>query len=97
MKPVWFQSMPHTELPANFRDANPSVWVDIHSTLLDPKRAHLMCNDFMHEFESAAEPGFEAVCVNDHRSNLYGQPLCIDALARPDRVLAAHRPDLAAE
>jgi hypothetical protein len=42
MKPMWFHLMPYTELPEDFRDANPSVWVDIHSSLFDPKRAHSM-------------------------------------------------------
>ena len=51
---------------------HPSVWVDIHSSLFDPKRAHLMYNDFMDELEYAAECGFDAICVNEHHSNGYG-------------------------
>ena len=54
------------------RDKHPSVWVDIHSSLFDPKRAHLMYNDFMDEMEFAAECGFDAVCCNEHHSNGYG-------------------------
>jgi hypothetical protein len=50
----------------------PSVWVDIHSSLFDPRRAHHMYNDFMDELEFAAECGFDAVCVNEHHSNGYG-------------------------
>jgi alkanesulfonate monooxygenase SsuD/methylene tetrahydromethanopterin reductase-like flavin-dependent oxidoreductase (luciferase family) len=72
MKLMWFHLMPYTELPADFRDKNPSVWVDIHSSLFDPKRAHLMYNDFMDELEYAAECGFDAICVNEHHSNGYG-------------------------
>ena len=72
MKLMWFHLMPYTELPEDFRDANPSVWVDIHSSLFDPKRAHLMYNDFMDELEYAAEVGFDAICVNEHHSNGYG-------------------------
>jgi Luciferase-like monooxygenase len=72
MKLMWFHLMPYTELPDNFREANPSVWVDIHSSLFDPKRAHLMYNDFMDELEYAAEVGFDAICVNEHHSNGYG-------------------------
>lgn len=30
MKLMWFHLMPYTELPDDFRDKNPSVWVDIH-------------------------------------------------------------------
>jgi alkanesulfonate monooxygenase SsuD/methylene tetrahydromethanopterin reductase-like flavin-dependent oxidoreductase (luciferase family) len=48
------------------------VWVDIHSSLFDPKRAHLMYNDFMDEMEFAADCGFDAVCCNEHHSNGYG-------------------------
>jgi alkanesulfonate monooxygenase SsuD/methylene tetrahydromethanopterin reductase-like flavin-dependent oxidoreductase (luciferase family) len=72
MKLMWFHLMPYTELPENFRGKHPSVWVDIHSSLFDPKRAHLMYNDFMDELEYAAECGFDAVCVNEHHSNGYG-------------------------
>jgi len=72
MKLMWFHLMPYTELPDDFRQKHPSVWVDIHSSLFDPKRAHLMYNDFMDELEYAAEMGFDAVCVNEHHSNGYG-------------------------
>jgi alkanesulfonate monooxygenase SsuD/methylene tetrahydromethanopterin reductase-like flavin-dependent oxidoreductase (luciferase family) len=72
MKMMWFHLMPYTELPEDFREAHPSVWVDIHSSLFDPKRAHLMYNDFMDELEYAAEVGFDAICVNEHHSNGYG-------------------------
>jgi alkanesulfonate monooxygenase SsuD/methylene tetrahydromethanopterin reductase-like flavin-dependent oxidoreductase (luciferase family) len=86
MKLMWFHLMPYTELPEDFRDRHPSVWVDIHSSLFDPRRAHLMYNDFMDELEFAAECGFDAVCVNEHHSNGYGlmpsPNLIASALAR---------------
>jgi alkanesulfonate monooxygenase SsuD/methylene tetrahydromethanopterin reductase-like flavin-dependent oxidoreductase (luciferase family) len=69
---MWFHLMPYTELPEDFRDNHPSVWVDIHSSLFDPKRAHHMYNDFMDELEFAALCGFDAICVNEHHSNGYG-------------------------
>jgi len=72
MKLMWFHLMPYTELPDDFREKHPSVWVDIHSSLFDPRRAHHMYNDFMDELEYAAECGFDAVCVNEHHSNGYG-------------------------
>ena len=72
MKLLWFHLMPYTELPEDFRQKHPSVWVDIHSSLFDPKRAHLMYNDFMDEMEFAADCGFDAVCCNEHHSNGYG-------------------------
>ena len=72
MKLMWFHLMPYTELPDDFRDKYPSVWVDIHSSLFDPRRAHHMYNDFMDELEYAAQCGFDAICVNEHHSNGYG-------------------------
>src|ERR1700721_4247640 len=72
MRLMWFHLMPYTELPDDFREKNPSVWVDIHSSLFDPKRAHLMYNDFMGEVDVAADVRFDAVCCNEHHSNGYG-------------------------
>ena len=57
MKLMWFHLMPYTELPEDFNKKHPSVWVDIHSSLFDPKRAHHMYNDFMDELEYAADCG----------------------------------------
>jgi len=72
MKLMWFHLTPYTELPDDFKQKHPSVWVDIHSSLFDPKRAHLMYNDFMDELEYAADCGYDAICVNEHHSNGYG-------------------------
>jgi len=72
VKLLWFHLMPYTELPDDFRERNPSVWVDIDSGLFDPARAHLMYNDFIDELEYAAEAGFDGVCVNEHHNNGYG-------------------------
>jgi alkanesulfonate monooxygenase SsuD/methylene tetrahydromethanopterin reductase-like flavin-dependent oxidoreductase (luciferase family) len=72
MKLMWFHLMPYTELPDDFKQKHPSVWVDIHSSLFDPKRAHHMYNDFMDEMEFAADVGFDAICCNEHHSNGYG-------------------------
>ena len=86
MKFLWFHLMPYTELPDDFKEKHPSVWVDIHSSLFDPRRAHHMYNDFMDELEYAAECGFDAICVNEHHSNGYGlmpsPNLIASALAR---------------
>ena len=86
MKMLWFHLMPYTELPDDFREKHPSVWVDIHSSLFDPRRAHHMYNDFIDELEYAAECGFDAICVNEHHSNGYGlmpsPNLIASALAR---------------
>ena len=84
MKLLWFHLMPYTELPEDFRQKHPSVWVDIHSSLFDPKRAHLMYNDFMDEMEFAADCGFDAVCCNEHHSNGYG------LMPSPNLIASAH-------
>ncbi len=89
MKSLWFHLMPYTELPADFKEKHPSVWVDIHSSLFDPARAHLMYNDFLDELEYAADCGFDAICCNEHHSNGYGlmpsPNLIASALARRTR------------
>ena len=72
MKLLWFHLMPYKELPENFRDKHPSIWVDIDSRLFDPERAHVMYNEFMDELEYAADCGFDGICVNEHHSNGYG-------------------------
>ena len=86
MKFLWFHLMPYKELPDDFKDKHPSVWVDIHSSLFDPRRAHHMYNEFLDELEYAAECGFDAICCNEHHSNGYGlmpsPNLVASALAR---------------
>ena len=72
MKLCWFHLMPYTDLPEDFKDKHPSVWVDIDSRLFDAEKAHHMYNDFMDELEHAAECGFDGICVNEHHQNGYG-------------------------
>jgi alkanesulfonate monooxygenase SsuD/methylene tetrahydromethanopterin reductase-like flavin-dependent oxidoreductase (luciferase family) len=72
MKLCWFHLMPYTDLPDDFREKHPSVWVDIDSRLFDPAKAHGMYNDFLDELEFADAMGFDGVCVNEHHSNGYG-------------------------
>ena len=72
MKLLWFHLMPYTDLPDDFKEKHPSVWVDIDPRLFDPTKAHGMYNDFMDELELAAELGFDGICVNEHHQNGYG-------------------------
>lgn len=72
MKISFFHLMPYTDLPEDFVQRHPSVWVDIDQALFDPAKAHGMYNDFLDELEFAAEVGFDGVCVNEHHSNGYG-------------------------
>jgi alkanesulfonate monooxygenase SsuD/methylene tetrahydromethanopterin reductase-like flavin-dependent oxidoreductase (luciferase family) len=89
MKLCWFHLMPYTDLPDDFKQRHPSVWVDIDSRLFDPVKGHRMYNDFLDELELAAELGFDGVCVNEHHSNGYGlmpsPNLMAAALARRTR------------
>ncbi len=72
MKLCWFHLMPYLELPDDFREKHPGVWITIDSNLLDPVKTHGMYNDFMDELEHAAEMGLDGICVNEHHSNGYG-------------------------
>jgi len=72
VKLLWFHLMPYTDLPEDFTEKHPSVWVDIDSRLFDPLRAHEIYNEFMDELEFAAQSGFDGICVNEHHSNAYG-------------------------
>ncbi len=72
MKLLWFHLMPYTDLPEDFKERHPSVWVDIDSRLFDPAKGHHMYNEFLDELELAADVGFDGVCVNEHHSNGYG-------------------------
>ena len=47
MKNLWFHFMPYKDLPDDFRDTHPSVWVDINSKLLDAERVHQHYNEYL--------------------------------------------------
>jgi alkanesulfonate monooxygenase SsuD/methylene tetrahydromethanopterin reductase-like flavin-dependent oxidoreductase (luciferase family) len=89
MKLLWFHLMPYTDLPDDFKQSHPSVWVDIDSRLFDPAKAHVMYNDFLDELEFASELGFDGICCNEHHQNAYGMMpspnLIAAALARRTR------------
>ncbi len=72
MKLLWFHLMPYTELPEDFAEKHPSIWVDIDPGLFDARKAHALYNEFMDELELAAELGFDGICVNEHHANGYG-------------------------
>jgi alkanesulfonate monooxygenase SsuD/methylene tetrahydromethanopterin reductase-like flavin-dependent oxidoreductase (luciferase family) len=72
MKFHFFHLMPYPELPADFREKNRSVWVDVPSKLFDPAVGHRAYNDYLDELEYAASVGFDGICVNEHHQNAYG-------------------------
>jgi alkanesulfonate monooxygenase SsuD/methylene tetrahydromethanopterin reductase-like flavin-dependent oxidoreductase (luciferase family) len=89
MKLCWFHLMPYTDLPVDFAEEHPGVWVDIDSRLFDPRKAHVMYNEFLDELEFADAMGFDGICVNEHHANGYGlmpsPNLMAAALARRTR------------
>jgi alkanesulfonate monooxygenase SsuD/methylene tetrahydromethanopterin reductase-like flavin-dependent oxidoreductase (luciferase family) len=89
MKLCLFHLMPWTELPVDFAERYPSVWVDVDPALFDARRGHALYNEFLDELELAAELGFDGVCVNEHHANAYGlmpsPNLMAAALARRTR------------
>jgi len=72
MKSHWFHLMPYKDLPEDFKDRYPSVWVDVPSELYDPVKGHEIYNEYLDELEYADRLGFDGVCVNEHHSNAYG-------------------------
>ena len=72
MKFHFFHLMPYPELPADFREKNRSVWVDVPSNLFDPAVGHRAYNEYLDELEYAASVGFDGICVNEHHQNAYG-------------------------
>jgi alkanesulfonate monooxygenase SsuD/methylene tetrahydromethanopterin reductase-like flavin-dependent oxidoreductase (luciferase family) len=72
MKFTWFNLMPWPHLPDDFREKNRSVWVDIPSTLYDPRRGHFVYHEYMDQLEYADALGFDGIGVNEHHQNGYG-------------------------
>jgi alkanesulfonate monooxygenase SsuD/methylene tetrahydromethanopterin reductase-like flavin-dependent oxidoreductase (luciferase family) len=72
MKFTWFNLMPWPYLPDDFRQKNRSVWVDIPSTLYDPRKGHFVYNEYMDQLEYADALGFDGIGVNEHHQNGYG-------------------------
>jgi alkanesulfonate monooxygenase SsuD/methylene tetrahydromethanopterin reductase-like flavin-dependent oxidoreductase (luciferase family) len=89
MKLCSFHVMPWTDLPDDFAARYSGVWVDVDPKLFDPRRGHVLYNEFLDELELAAELGFDGVCVNEHHANAYGlmpsPNLMAAALARRTR------------
>ncbi len=72
MKFTWFNLMPWPMLPDDFRDTQRSVWVDIPTSLFDPKVANRVYNEYMDQLEYAESVGFDGIGVNEHHQNGYG-------------------------
>ena len=72
MKFHWFHLMPYPQLPENFKTDYRSVWVDVPSSLFDPKVGHKAYNEYLDELEYAESVGFDGICVNEHHQNAYG-------------------------
>ena len=83
MKCHWFHLMPYQDLPEDFKEKHPSVWVDVSSELFDPARGHQFYNEYLDQLEFADSLGFDGICVNEHHANAYG------LMPSPNLILAA--------
>jgi alkanesulfonate monooxygenase SsuD/methylene tetrahydromethanopterin reductase-like flavin-dependent oxidoreductase (luciferase family) len=72
MRFTWFNLMPWPYLPADFREKNRSVWVDIDSRLFDPAKSNEVYNGYLDLLEYAGKLGFDGIGVNEHHQNAYG-------------------------
>jgi alkanesulfonate monooxygenase SsuD/methylene tetrahydromethanopterin reductase-like flavin-dependent oxidoreductase (luciferase family) len=72
LKFTFFNLMPWPFLPDDFRKRHRSVWVDIPSTLYDPRRGHFVYHEYMDQLEYADAMGFDGIGVNEHHQNGYG-------------------------
>ena len=82
MKLLWSSLIPCTRTARKLWAEHPSVWVDIHSSLFDPKRAHLMYNDSWTRMELRGGLRLQRRLLQ--RASF--QRLWPDALAQPDRL-----------
>ncbi len=83
MKSHWFHLMPYQDLPEDFKEKHPSVWVDVSSELFDPALGHKYYNEYLDQLEFADSLGFDGICVNEHHANAYGM------MPSPNLILAA--------
>ena len=72
MKFTWFNLMAWPDLPADFREKNRSVWVDVPNAMYDPAKGHSVYNDHLELLEYADQLGFDGIGINEHHSNAYG-------------------------
>src|SRR5437899_7379180 len=72
MKFTWFNLMPWPYLPDDFRETHRSVWVDIPSTLYDPRKGHHVYHTYLDQLEYAETLGFDSIGCNEHHQNGYG-------------------------
>lgn len=89
MQFFYFHLMPWPHLPRDFDRAFDSAWVTLPNRIYDPKRGHVLYNEYLDELEHAEQLGFDGVCVNEHHQNAYGTMpspnLMAAALARRTR------------
>lgn len=72
MKFVSFNLMPYQDLPADFEDRYPSVWVTAPKHLFDPAKGHTLYHRYIDALEYAVDLGYDGIGVNEHHQNAYG-------------------------
>ena len=69
MKFTWFNLMPWSHLPDDFREKYRSVWIDIPNELYDPVVGHQVYNDYLNLLEYA-----DALVTLGNSLSLYNPP-----------------------
>jgi alkanesulfonate monooxygenase SsuD/methylene tetrahydromethanopterin reductase-like flavin-dependent oxidoreductase (luciferase family) len=72
MRFIAFHLMPYRNLPGDFEERYPSVWVNVPKQLYDPVEGHRLYHQYLDELEFAVDLGYDGVGVNEHHSNAYG-------------------------
>lgn len=72
MKTIWFHLQGYRDLPEDFRDRYPSIWVTPpNAELCDPVAAGRYLNENLAELFYADEVGFDGIGTNEHHQNGY--------------------------
>ena len=72
MQFYYFHLMPWPELPPDFDRRHVSSWVTLSNRVYDPRRGHVLYNEYLDELERAEALGFDGLGVNEHHQNAYG-------------------------
>ena len=91
MKFHWFHLMPYPDLPMDFSQKYPSVWVTPPSHLYEGKVMHKAYHEYLDELEFAEKMGFDGICVNEHHQTAYGLMPAPNIIENSARILPSNR------
>lgn len=72
MKFYFFHLMPWLHLDPDYDKTYDAAWVTLPNSNYDPKKGHVLYNQYLDQLEMAEGLGFEGICVNEHHQNAYG-------------------------